>query len=205
LAATTSKARGCQVHHRKSQAQQSGRAARQAVVWPGIASSVRDDLKKAGVNVALFEGINAGDSDYSAVITKLKSAGVDFVYYGGYHPEMGLLLRQAGEQGLKTRFMGPEGVGNPEVNAIAGPAVEGMLLTLPADFASNPKNAAIVKAFKDNKRDLRAPSSCRRTPPHKCCSTASRPWATMPRWLTTCTKPALTPPSALLAGTKRAT
>lgn len=119
----------------------------------GIAASVRDDLKKAGVQVALFEGINAGDSDYSAVITKLKSAGVDFVYYGGYHPEMGLLLRQAGEQGLKVRMMGPEGVGNPEVNAIAGPAVEGMLLTLPADFAANPKNAAIVKAFKDKKRD----------------------------------------------------
>ena len=114
---------------------------------------MRDDLKKAGITVALFEGINAGDSDYSAVITKLKSAGVDFVYYGGYHPEMGLLLRQASEQGLKVRMMGPEGVGNPEVNAIAGPAVEGMLLTLPADFASNPKNAAIVKAFKDKKRD----------------------------------------------------
>ncbi|HON31767.1 MAG TPA: ABC transporter substrate-binding protein, partial [Ottowia sp.] len=47
----------------------------------GIASAVRDDLKKANVAVALFEGINAGDSDYSAVITKLKSAGVDFVYY----------------------------------------------------------------------------------------------------------------------------
>ncbi|MBY0455161.1 MAG: branched-chain amino acid ABC transporter substrate-binding protein [Burkholderiaceae bacterium] len=119
----------------------------------GIAASVRDDLKKAGINVALFEGINAGDSDYSAVITKLKSAGIDFVYYGGYHPEMGLLLRQSAEQGLKTRIMGPEGVGNPEVNAIAGPAVEGMLLTLPADFSANPKNAAIVKAFKDKKRD----------------------------------------------------
>jgi len=119
----------------------------------GIASNVRDDLKNAGVDVALFEGINAGDSDYSAVITKLKSAGVDFVYYGGYHPEMGLLLRQAGEQGLKARFMGPEGVGNSEINAIAGPAVEGMLLTLPADFSTNPKNAAIVKAFKDKKRD----------------------------------------------------
>ena len=119
----------------------------------GIAANVRDDLKKAGINVVLFEGINAGDSDYSAVITKLKSAGVDFVYYGGYHPEMGLLLRQAGEQGLKVKMMGPEGVGNPEINAIAGPAVEGMLLTLPADFSANPKNAAIVKAFKDKKRD----------------------------------------------------
>ena len=119
----------------------------------GIASSVRDDLKKANVDVALFEGINAGDSDYSAVITKLKSAGIDFVYFGGYHPEMGLLLRQAAEQGLKVRMMGPEGVGNPEVNAIAGNAVEGMLVTLPADFAANPKNAAVVTAFKDKKRN----------------------------------------------------
>lgn len=119
----------------------------------GIASTVRDDLKKAGIDVVMFEGINAGDTDYSSVITKLKAAGVDFVYFGGYHPEMGLLLRQAGEQGLKARWMGPEGVGNPAINAIAGPAVEGMLLTLPADFSSNPKNAAIVKAFKDKKRD----------------------------------------------------
>ena len=78
---------------------------------------------------------------------------MDFVYYGGYHPEMGLLLRQASEQGLKVRMMGPEGVGNPEVNAIAGNAVEGMLVTLPADFSTNPKNAAIVKAFQDKKRN----------------------------------------------------
>src|SRR3546814_16416047 len=36
----------------------------------GIASSVKSELEKAGVKVGLFEGINAGDSDYSAVITK---------------------------------------------------------------------------------------------------------------------------------------
>ena len=119
----------------------------------GIATAVKNDLEKGGIPVAIFEGINAGDSDYSAVITKLKSGGVDFVYYGGYHPEMGLLLRQAAEQGLKVKMMGPEGVGNPEVNAIAGPAVEGMLVTLPADFAANPKNAAVVKAFQDKKRN----------------------------------------------------
>ncbi|MYN12096.1 high-affinity branched-chain amino acid ABC transporter substrate-binding protein [Pusillimonas sp. TS35] len=119
----------------------------------GIASAVRNDLQKAGVDVVLFEGINAGDSDYSAVITKLKTTGADFVYYGGYHPEMGLLLRQGSEQGLKAQFMGPEGVGNPDINAIAGAAVEGMLVTLPADFTKNPANAEIVKAFKDKGRD----------------------------------------------------
>lgn len=119
----------------------------------GIASAVKDELEKAGVKVAMFEGINAGDSDYSAVITKLKSSGADFVYYGGYHPEMGLLLRQGAEQGLEAKFMGPEGVGNPDINAIAGGSVEGMLVTLPADFTKDPSNAAIVKAFTDKKRD----------------------------------------------------
>ncbi|OZI22462.1 MULTISPECIES: branched-chain amino acid ABC transporter substrate-binding protein [Bordetella] len=119
----------------------------------GIATAVKDNLEKGGVKVAVFEGINAGDSDYSAVITKLKSNNVDFVYYGGYHPEMGLLLRQANEQGVKAKFMGPEGVGNPDINAIAGDAAEGMLLTLPADFTQNPANAEIVKAFESKKRN----------------------------------------------------
>ncbi|MHC8947041.1 L-leucine-binding protein /L-isoleucine-binding protein /L-valine-binding protein [Advenella incenata] len=119
----------------------------------GIASSVQDNLKKADVAVALFEGINAGETDYSSVITKMKSAGVDFVYYGGYHPEMGLLMRQAAEQGLKVKFMGPEGAGNPEINAIAGEAVEGMLLTLPADYSALPENKAVVEAFKAKKRN----------------------------------------------------
>ncbi|EHK64376.1 branched-chain amino acid ABC transporter substrate-binding protein [Achromobacter arsenitoxydans] len=119
----------------------------------GIATAVKNDLEKGGVAVAIFEGINAGDSDYSAVITKLKSQGVDFVYYGGYHPEMGLLLRQAAEQGVKAKWMGPEGTGNPDINAIAGDAVEGMLLTLPADFTQNAANADIVKAFEAKKRN----------------------------------------------------
>ncbi|CAB3632901.1 MAG: branched-chain amino acid ABC transporter substrate-binding protein [Achromobacter pulmonis] len=119
----------------------------------GIATAVKNDLEKGGVPVAIFEGINAGDSDYSAVITKLKGEGVDFVYYGGYHPEMGLLLRQAAEQGVKAKWMGPEGTGNPDINAIAGDAVEGMLLTLPADFTQNAANAEIVKAFAAKKRN----------------------------------------------------
>ena len=119
----------------------------------GIANAVRVTLEKAGLKPVLFEGINAGDADYSAIITKLRSQGVDFVYYGGYHPEMGLLLRQAAEQGVKAKFMGPEGAGNPDINAIAGNAVEGMLLTLPKDFSTDPANAAIVKAFQAKKRD----------------------------------------------------
>ncbi len=119
----------------------------------GVASVVKTKLEETKVPVVIFEGINAGESDYSAVITKLKSANVDFVYYGGYHPELGLLLRQAKEQGLNAVFMGPEGIANSALTSIAGPAVEGTLMTLPADFSASPENAKIVQAFKDKKRD----------------------------------------------------
>lgn len=118
----------------------------------GVASQVRDSLSKEKINVALFEGINVGDSDYSAVITKLKSLNPDLIYFGGYHAELGLLLRQAREQGLKTQFMGPEGVANKDLVAIAGPAVEGLLVTLPSDFTKLPGNEKVLENFKKYKR-----------------------------------------------------
>ncbi|UOF94138.1 MAG: high-affinity branched-chain amino acid ABC transporter substrate-binding protein [Bordetella sp.] len=119
----------------------------------GIASSVKTNLEKNGLIISSFEGINIGENDFSSIITKLKSMKVDFVYFGGYYPEMGLLLRQASEQGFKARFMGPEGVGNEDINIIAGEAVEGMFITLPKDFSKNPLNYKIVKDFVDKKRN----------------------------------------------------
>src|SRR5690606_11446354 len=92
----------------------------------GVAQHVKATLDSMKVPVVMYDGINAGDSDYSAVITKLKAAKVDVVFFGGYYPEMGLLLRQAKEQGLKTQFMGPEGVYNQDLVDIAGPAIDGM-------------------------------------------------------------------------------
>ncbi len=123
----------------------------------GIATAVRDVLKENGVEVAVFEGITAGDKDFSSLISKLRQAGVDFVYYGGYHPELGLILRQSAEQGLNVRFMGPEGVGNTDISAIAGEASEGLLVTLPKAFDQDPKNAELVEAFKAKNQDPSGP------------------------------------------------
>ncbi|QNN55444.1 high-affinity branched-chain amino acid ABC transporter substrate-binding protein [Diaphorobacter ruginosibacter] len=118
----------------------------------GVAQNVKASLEKAKVPILSYEGINAGDSDYSAVITKIKTLKPELVYFGGYHPEMGLLLRQAREQGLKVRFMGPEGVYNQGLMEIAGPSSEGMLFSFPADFSENPANKTIVEAFKKANR-----------------------------------------------------
>ena len=123
----------------------------------GLATSVRDELKKAGTNVALFEGVTAGDKDFSALIAKLQKENIDFVYYGGYHPELGLILRQSAEKGLKAKFMGPEGVGNKDISAIAGAASEGLLVTLPKSFDQDPANQKLVEYITKKGEDATGP------------------------------------------------
>ncbi|CAY76120.1 branched-chain amino acid ABC transport system,periplasmic component [Erwinia pyrifoliae DSM 12163] len=123
----------------------------------GLARSVQDSLKKAGGNVVMFEGITAGDKDFSTLVARLKKENVDFVYFGGYYPEMGQILRQARAAGLKTQFMGPEGVGNSSLSNIAGAASEGMLVTLPKRYDQVPANQAIVDALKAKKQNPTGP------------------------------------------------
>ncbi|MEG1341823.1 MAG: branched-chain amino acid ABC transporter substrate-binding protein [Pseudomonas sp.] len=123
----------------------------------GIASAVKKTLEGKGTKVAVFEGLNAGDKDFSSIIQKLKQANVDFVYYGGYHPELGLILRQAKEKGLNAKFMGPEGVGNDSISQIAQNASEGLLVTLPKSFDADPANKAIADAIKADGKDPSGP------------------------------------------------
>ncbi len=123
----------------------------------GIATAVRDTLRDAGVEVAMFEGITAGDKDFSSLVTKIKQANVDFVYYGGYHPELGLILRQARQADVSSKFMGPEGVGNKDINTIAGESAEGLLVTLPPSFDEKPENQDLVAAFEAKGEDTSGP------------------------------------------------
>jgi branched-chain amino acid transport system substrate-binding protein len=123
----------------------------------GLARSVQESLKKQGANIVMFEGITAGDKDFSTLVARFKKENVDFVYFGGYYPEMGQILRQARAAGLKTQFMGPEGVGNASLSNIAGAASEGMLVTLPKRYDQVETNKPIVDALKAKKLDPTGP------------------------------------------------
>lgn len=123
----------------------------------GIATSVKAALTEAGVEVVMTEGVTPGDKDFSSVITKMKKNNVDFVYYGGYHPELGLILRQSHETGFNAKFMGPEAVGNKEISSIAGEGAEGLLVTLPARYDLLEKNKDIVDLMKSKGQDPTGP------------------------------------------------
>lgn len=51
----------------------------------GLARAVQDGLKKGNANVVFFDGITAGEKDFSTTVARLKKENIDFVYYGGYH------------------------------------------------------------------------------------------------------------------------
>ncbi|MCM5559416.1 branched-chain amino acid ABC transporter substrate-binding protein [Pleomorphomonas sp. JP5] len=115
----------------------------------GLADETKKALNAAGVTEALYEGVNVGDKDFSALISKMKEAGVEVIYWGGLHTEGGLIARQSAEAGLKATMMSGDGIASDEFAAIGGPAVEGTLMTFGPDPRQNPAAADAVKKFRD--------------------------------------------------------
>ncbi len=117
----------------------------------GLVDETKKAMNAAGLQEALYETINPGEKDYSAVVSKLKAAGVDLVYYGGEQTEAGLLVRQMRDQGMQTILMGGDGIASEEYAQIAGDGAIGTLMTFPPDPRMNPAAAAVVKEFEAKK------------------------------------------------------
>lgn len=115
----------------------------------GLADETKKAMNGLGVTEVIYEGIQPGEKDYSALIAKMKEAGVSVVYFGGLHTEAGLIMRQMADQGLKATLMSGDGITSNELASIAGDAVNGTLMTFPPDPRNNPNAADAVKKFRD--------------------------------------------------------
>jgi branched-chain amino acid transport system substrate-binding protein len=114
----------------------------------GLADETQKAMNKAGVKEVVYEGVNKDDKDFTALISKLKAANVDLVYWGGLHDTGGLIVRQMRDQGVKAPLMGGDGITDDEFATIAGPGAEGTLMTFSPDPRTNPANKQIVDVFR---------------------------------------------------------
>ena len=114
----------------------------------GLADETRKTMNAKGLKEVLYEGVNIGDKDYSALVSKIKAARADLVYWGGLHDTGGLILRQLRDQGVKATFMGGDGMADDEFATIAGPGAEGTLMTFSPDPRTNAANKQIVEVFR---------------------------------------------------------
>ena len=117
----------------------------------GLADETRKAMNKGGVKEVLYEGINIGDKDFSALVSKIKAAGADLVYWGGLHTEGGLLVRQMRDQGVKAVLMVANGITSDEFASIGGPGVEGTLMTFAPDPRKRAEAKAVIEKFRAKK------------------------------------------------------
>ncbi|WP_293862724.1 branched-chain amino acid ABC transporter substrate-binding protein [uncultured Alsobacter sp.] len=117
----------------------------------GLADETKKAMNGKGVKEVLYEGVNTGEKDYSALISKIKSSGADVVYWGGLHTEGGLIVRQMRDQGVKAVLMSGDGITSDEFATIGGPGVEGTLMTFPPDPRKRPEAKDIVAKFEAKK------------------------------------------------------
>jgi branched-chain amino acid transport system substrate-binding protein len=119
----------------------------------GLADETKKAMNAKGMKEVLYEGINLGDKDFSALVSKIKASGADLVYWGGLHTEGGLIVRQMRDQGVKAPLMGGDGITDDEFASIAGPGAEGTLMT----YGPDPRNRAEAKAVVEKFRHMSPP------------------------------------------------
>lgn len=115
----------------------------------GLADAAKDALNKAGVKEVLYEGLTRGEKDFNALVTKIKAAEADVVYFGGLYSEAGTLLRQLREQGSQAVFVSGDGIVSDQmVTAAGGPQFTvGVRHTFGRDPMTIEDSKAVVEEF----------------------------------------------------------
>ncbi len=114
----------------------------------GLADETQKYMGKAGLKSTLYEAYTAGEKDYSALVSKLKSESIDVLFVGGYHTEAGLIKRQMREQGMSTILVSGDALTTVEYWGITGQAGEGTLMTFSPDPRKNPAAAGVVSRMR---------------------------------------------------------
>lgn len=114
----------------------------------GLADETRRVLNAGGVKDRVYEGFNSGDKDFSAIVSRLKAQNIGLVYVGGFHTEIGLLLRQMRAVGVRAILMSGDGIVSSEFPSIAGAATaDGTLFTFAPDARKNPAARDAIAAL----------------------------------------------------------
>jgi branched-chain amino acid transport system substrate-binding protein len=113
----------------------------------GLADAAKGFMNAGGKKEVLYEGVNAGEKDYSAIVSKIKASGAEYLMWGGLHTEGGLIVRQMRDQGIKTVMISGDGITDTEFASVGGPGVEGTLMSFGPEPRNNPNAKGIVAEF----------------------------------------------------------
>jgi len=114
----------------------------------GLTANIKKFAKENDkVKVVAHEHITPGDSDFTAVLTKLKRINPDVIYMSTYQPEGSKMILQVRKLGLESAFVTEDAVYHPKFLEIGGPSAEGVYLTF-AKSPDTPEKEEFIKTYK---------------------------------------------------------
>lgn len=91
----------------------------------GLADAFIKDFKARGGEIVADVSYQAGDIDFKAQLTQIRSKNPEGIYIPGYYTEVGLISQQARQLGLKIPLMGGDGWDSDKLSEIGKDAVNG--------------------------------------------------------------------------------
>jgi branched-chain amino acid transport system substrate-binding protein len=128
----------------------------------GLIDEVVKAVKAAGGEIVGREYTTDKSTDFTAILTSIKAKKPDVVVFGGMDPQAAPMVRQMRTLGMKTAFMGGDGMQSAEFMKLAGSTAEGAIGSSPGlPLEKMPGGADFTKRFgeKFGKVQIYAPFS----------------------------------------------
>jgi branched-chain amino acid transport system substrate-binding protein len=116
----------------------------------GLADAFAAAVKAAGGAVVKREYTSDKDFDFRAILTLLRAAGPEAVFFAGYDAQAGPMARQMRELGIKAPLLGGETMNTAKFLELAGAAAEGHIASTPgAALAQRPRGKAFAARYRE--------------------------------------------------------
>jgi len=97
----------------------------------GLADTFEATAKSEKANIVAREHTTDKDTDFKAILTKIKGKKPDLIMFGGIDPQAAPMAKQIEELGIKAKFIGGDGIQTPNFIQLAGKAAEGVMASIP--------------------------------------------------------------------------
>jgi branched-chain amino acid transport system substrate-binding protein len=114
----------------------------------GLASEARKQLRRRGVEEAIYAIYRPNQEDYGALAARLQTAGIAALYIGGYGPDAARILRAVRARGSGLQLVSGDALGMDEFWTIAGPAGSGAVFSNDRNPANLPEAAEVLAGFR---------------------------------------------------------
>src|SRR4026209_642540 len=115
----------------------------------GLEKVINETFTRMGGQIVATQSYQEGDQDFNAQLTSLKGANPQVIFVPGYYNDVGLIAKQARDQGITVPLIGGDGWDSVQLYQIGGTALNGSYFTNHySPYDTDPKVQKFVNDYK---------------------------------------------------------